>query len=128
MDNKWVEGVRPLEQKEALQSPPEGQEVNDVRASGRKRQKSGSSAKRANELDGKTWSRNSVSIWSDIRKTSEEVKLGHPAIFPLELVIRLIQCFTSKDDKLVLDPFAGIGSTPIAAPGLQAAACIEAPL
>ena len=28
--------------------------------------------KRANELDGKTWLRYSVSVWSDIRKTKEE--------------------------------------------------------
>ena len=73
------------------------------------------SPSRANDLDGRTWQRNSISLWSDIRKTSEEVKLGHPALFPIELVVRLIQCFTTSDDKMVLDPFAGIGSTPIGA-------------
>ena len=73
------------------------------------------SPRRANDLDGRTWQRNSISIWSDIRKTGEEVKLGHPATFPIALVTRLIQCFTTDDDKMVLDPFAGIGSTPIAA-------------
>jgi len=36
-------------------------------------------------------------------------------MFPLELVIRLIQCFTISEDKVILDPFAGVGSTPIAA-------------
>ena len=72
-------------------------------------------ARRANDLDGRTWQRNSISIWSDIRKTGEEVKLGHPALFPIELVTRLIQCFTTSGDKMVLDPFAGIGSTPIGA-------------
>lgn len=71
--------------------------------------------KRANELDGRTWQRNSISVWSDIRKTSEEIKLGHPAIFPLQLVLRIIQCFTTVEDRIVLDPFAGIGSTAIAA-------------
>ena len=71
--------------------------------------------KRANDLDGKTWERYSISIWSNIRKTPEEIGLHHPAIFPAELVIRLIQCFTTKHDQLILDPFAGIGSTPIAA-------------
>jgi DNA modification methylase len=70
---------------------------------------------RANELDGRTWERYSISVWSDIRKTQEEARLGHPAIFPLELVIRLVQCFTTREDKLILDPFAGAGSTPIAA-------------
>ena len=28
---------------------------------------------RANDLDGKSWQRNSISIWSNIRKTSEEI-------------------------------------------------------
>ena len=71
-------------------------------------------SRRANDLDGRTWERFSISVWSDIRKTTEEIKLRHPAIFPLELVIRLIQCFTTKQDKLILDPFSGIGSTPLA--------------
>ncbi len=75
----------------------------------------GSSLKKANELDGKTWQRYSISVWSDIRKTQEEIRLGHPAIFPMDLVIRLIQCFTTEEDKIVLDPFCGIGSTPISA-------------
>lgn len=72
-------------------------------------------SKRANELDGKTWQRYSISIWSDIRKTAEEIKIGHPAMFPLALVIRLIQSFTNQEDKIVFDPFVGVGSTAIAA-------------
>lgn len=72
-------------------------------------------SKRANELDGKTWERYSISIWSDIRKTAEEIKLGHPAMFPLALVIRLIQSFTNREGKIVFDPFVGVGSTAIAA-------------
>ena len=75
-------------------------------------------ARRANELDGRTWERYSISIWSDIRKTAEELRLGHPAIFPVELVRRLIQCFTTRDDRVVLDPFAGTGSTVLAAASL----------
>jgi len=71
--------------------------------------------KRANELDGKTWTRYSISIWSDIKKTKEEISLGHPAIFPIALVVRLIQIFTSEDQEVVLDPFVGIGSTVVAA-------------
>lgn len=71
--------------------------------------------KRANELDGRTWTRYSISIWSDIRKTPEELRLRHPAMFPAALVSRLIECFTNKDDNIILDPFAGIGSTAIAA-------------
>lgn len=71
--------------------------------------------RRANDLDGRTWTRYSISIWSDIRKTPEEVALGHPAIFPQQLVTRLIECFTLLDEKVVLDPFMGSGSTIVAA-------------
>ena len=73
---------------------------------------------RANDLDGKTWEKYSISIWSDIRKTADELRLGHPAMFPTELVKRLLLAFTTKADRVVLDPFAGTGST------LLAAACL----
>lgn len=71
--------------------------------------------KRANKLDGKTWLRYSISIWNDIRKTAEEEVLGHPAIFPTQLVTRLIKCFTTDEDKVIFDPFVGVGSTVVAA-------------
>jgi DNA modification methylase len=71
--------------------------------------------KRANELDGKTWLRYSISIWSDLKKTKEESQIKHPAMFPTALVGRLIECFMNQDDRLVFDPFSGIGSTLIAA-------------
>lgn len=70
--------------------------------------------RRANELDGATWTRYSISIWSDIRKSTEETALKHPAMFPSALAGRLIECFTSRG-MVVLDPFVGIGSTVIAA-------------
>lgn len=70
---------------------------------------------RANDLDGKTWTRYSLSVWSDIRKTREEIALGHPALFPQELVFRLLAIFLSGTGKTVLDPFAGSGSTVVAA-------------
>ena len=72
-------------------------------------------AKRANGLGGREWERFSISIWSDIKKTPEEKRLGHPAMFPLALATRLIRCFTPDGESVVLDPFAGIGTTPIAA-------------
>jgi len=75
-------------------------------------------AKRANDLDGATWTRYSISIWSDLRKTSEEVALKHPAMFPSALAARLIECYTRKG-MTVLDPFLGVGSTLIAAKQLQ---------
>ncbi|MBN1285949.1 MAG: site-specific DNA-methyltransferase [Anaerolineae bacterium] len=70
---------------------------------------------RANTLDGVTWTRYSISIWSDIHKTAEERALEHPALFPAALVGRLLDCFTRPGDRLVIDPFCGIGSTLLAA-------------
>lgn len=71
--------------------------------------------KRANDLDGAAWTRNSISIWSDIRKTKEESDLNHPAIFPSQLVTRLIESFTRTTEHVILDPFCGSGSTVVAA-------------
>ncbi|MEM3105241.1 MAG: site-specific DNA-methyltransferase [Candidatus Bathyarchaeia archaeon] len=70
-----------------------------------------------NELDGKTWERYSISIW-DIVKSREEVKLKHPAMFPVELCRRLIEIYTKKGD-VVLDPFMGSGSAIVAARDLE---------
>lgn len=74
--------------------------------------------KRANELSGREWTRNSISVWSDIRKSREEEKLGHPALFPVMLVERLIRSYTTAADTRILDPFAGVGSTLVAAKNL----------
>lgn len=41
-------------------------------------------------------------------------RVGHPAPFPIEIPMRLINLYTFEDD-LVLDPFMGSGSTAIAA-------------
>jgi DNA modification methylase len=72
-------------------------------------------SKRANDLDGKEWTRASISVWNDIRRTPEEIALKHPAMFPTELVRRVISCLTRHDQKLILDPFCGSGSTLVAA-------------
>ncbi|HGJ65491.1 TPA: site-specific DNA-methyltransferase [bacterium] len=69
---------------------------------------------KANQLDGKTWLKYSISIWSDIKKSKDELQLKHPAMFPIALASRLIECFTDQDDLLIFDPFAGVGSTLIA--------------
>ncbi len=66
--------------------------------------------KRANELDGRTWTRYSISVWNDLHKNSAERKLSHPAFFPLALVERILQIF-SLPGETVLDPFMGSGST-----------------
>lgn len=75
----------------------------------------GQPRKRANALDGRTWTRYSISVWSDIKKTAEEIQLKHPAMFPVQLPMRLIECFATEEDKVILDPFAGVGSTIVAA-------------
>ncbi len=71
-------------------------------------------SKRANDLDGKTWLKYSISIWNDISKSKEELKLNHPALFPKELPKRLIKIFLPSGVHKVLDPFLGVGSTLIA--------------
>ena len=75
--------------------------------------------KRANELNGKDWLCNSISVWDNIRKSAEERKLGHPAMFPAELAQRLIECFTNDSQDTILDPFSGVGSTLMAAKELN---------
>ena len=80
--------------------------------------------RRANNLDGRTWTRYSISLWDDLRKSKEELKLKHPALFPVELPKRLIECFLppggagvppAEASQLILDPFCGLGSTVLAA-------------
>lgn len=53
-----------------------------------------------------------TSIWNIPPESAK--KIGHPAPFPVQLVQRLIQLYTFKDD-VVLDPFMGSGTTAVAA-------------
>ena len=41
----------------------------------------------ANDLSEGEWIRNSILVWSDIRKGPQEEQLDHPALFP-ELLVR----------------------------------------
>lgn len=52
------------------------------------------------------------SVWTDLPGAS--TRTGHPAPYPIELAERLIRMFSFAGDT-VLDPFAGIGSTSMAA-------------
>ncbi len=70
--------------------------------------------KRANDLNGKKWLQYSISVWDDIYKTPEEMSLRHPAMFPSMLAQRIIEMLTSKNQKVILDPFLGSGSTLVA--------------
>jgi hypothetical protein len=38
--------------------------------------------RRGNSLDGRTWTRYSISVWDDIRKSKEELRLKHPRSSP----------------------------------------------
>ncbi|MFQ5911406.1 MAG: DNA methyltransferase [Thermoplasmata archaeon] len=71
--------------------------------------------RKANELNGKTWTRYSISVWADIRKSATEYSFKHPAMFPVALVTRLIECFMRAEDRVVLDPFMGSGATLVGA-------------
>jgi len=52
------------------------------------------------------------SIWTDVKGAS--TRGGHPAPYPAELAERLVRMFSFAGD-VVLDPFAGSGSTSVAA-------------
>ncbi|NMB41673.1 MAG: site-specific DNA-methyltransferase [Firmicutes bacterium] len=65
-------------------------------------------------LDGRTWTRYSISVWNDIQKSSVERRLKHPALFPVALVERLLEIYAHPGE-MILDPFLGSGSTLIGA-------------
>lgn len=69
-------------------------------------------ARRANNLCGADWLRNSFSIWRGLARDSNT---DHPAPFPVALVSKLIDCYAADRHGTVLDPFAGSGSALIAA-------------
>ena len=62
-----------------------------------------------NKEEMQSWLRSS---WLDIK--GESTRKGHPAPFPVALAERLIKLFSFAGDT-VLDPFAGTGTTAVAA-------------
>jgi len=66
---------------------------------------------KTNSLTGKEWLQNSFSIWRELGKTEEEKKLKHPAIFNIKLIDKLIDTFCRPEKSLILDCFAGSGTT-----------------
>jgi site-specific DNA-methyltransferase (adenine-specific) len=57
-----------------------------------------------------------LSIWNIAPESAK--KVGHPAPFPVELAARVIRLYSYVED-VVLDPFAGSGTTCVAAKQLR---------
>jgi len=76
------------------------------------------SPKSLNCLSGKEWIQSQVAIWEFFyEKRDIRDKTIHPAVFPIGLPKKCISVFTHRGE-LVLDPFAGIGTTLLAAQDL----------
>lgn len=77
--------------------------------------------KEQSRLSKEEWREYTKTVWQIANVTDSE----HPAVFPIEIPKRLIKMF-SFIDETVLDPFAGVGTTAIAALELgRSAICIE---
>ena len=70
-------------------------------------------APRANSLAGGEWLKNSFSIWRGLGKDADAAE--HPAPFPVALAARIIDCYAADRGGVLLDPFAGSGSSLLAA-------------
>lgn len=70
-----------------------------------------------NHLQGKDWLKFSKS-WFVLRYPPRKNQISHPATFPEKLANRFIEFFT-KENEWVFDPFAGSGSTLVAAKHLN---------
>ncbi len=72
-----------------------------------------------NCLTPKEWIRSQVGIWEfSYEKRDIRDKSIHPAVFPIALPTQCIKLFTHEGE-LILDPFAGIGTTLLAAQDLN---------
>ncbi len=71
-----------------------------------------------NGLTPTEWASLSKNVWNDLSSPRNKYQLEHGAVFPLKLADRLIKMY-SKEGDFVLDPFAGIGTTLVAAQNLR---------
>jgi site-specific DNA-methyltransferase (adenine-specific) len=77
--------------------------------------------KELSKLSKEEWREYTLTVWQ-IANTSDSL---HPAVYPVELVKRLVKLF-SFNSEIVLDPFAGVGTTAFAATSLgRKCVCIE---
>jgi len=68
-----------------------------------------------NCLTGAEWMKAQLGVWNfSYDKRDVRDKKIHPAVFPIQLVEKVIRLFTHKGE-LVLDPFVGVGTTLLAA-------------
>lgn len=70
-----------------------------------------------NGLTASEWAALSKNVWNDLSSPRNKYQLEHGATFPLKLADRLIKMYSREGD-YVLDPFAGIGTTLVAAQSL----------
>jgi DNA modification methylase len=71
-----------------------------------------------NGLTPSEWATLSKNVWNDLSSPRNQYQLEHGAVFPVKLAERLIRMY-SKEGDYILDPFAGIGTTLVAAQNLK---------
>lgn len=71
-----------------------------------------------NGLSPREWALLSKNVWNDLSSPRNKHQIEHGAVFPLKLAARLITIYSRIGDE-ILDPFAGIGTTLIAAQNSQ---------
>lgn len=71
-----------------------------------------------NGLTPSEWAQLSKNVWNDLSSPRNKYQLEHGAVFPIKLAERLILMYSKEGDS-VFDPFAGIGTTLIAAQNLR---------
>lgn len=71
-----------------------------------------------NDLDGRSWLLLTKSFWTSESSSEDKAAYKHPAPFMIKDIEKLISLFT-KRGMTVLDPFAGSGTTLIAASNLE---------
>jgi excisionase family DNA binding protein len=57
-------------------------------------------------------------VWNDLSSPRNKYQLEHGAVYPVKLVERLIKMYSAEGDA-IFDPFLGIGTTLVAAQGLN---------